>query len=412
VPDNGLNAYESAIVCNADWFLSRQTREGYIDAEGDEFYGIHGDATLVGHAVTVRCYASVLTGSPIYLASARRSLDWLAAHQDSRGGWRKHSAFTLDGAQCVFEGFNAFERITGERRYHQVLVKAADRMITGTLASDGSLLLSDMIEIGEYAHFAFVAWKTTEEPRFRQAGERLLAHIERNFDSSEGMWRPFDSAMLRRDALARLLRPTLRWAMLHLPLRGRLVARISEHLAPLAVIDSFPQYAMSLMDAECLLDMLDGSCDFPRLKQQVRATIAWTETHCQGPFPGSLVESRRLDGDGRPCVYPIPILNDTRMAALWPATCLLIAYCGMNNHVYREKAGRVADWILTVQDDKGGFSNFQNPDGSMRPLQSGNVNFYASMALWLFNEVYNNGRIRMFTARKPATKQSELDSLN
>ncbi|MEJ2375913.1 MAG: hypothetical protein P8Y71_11010 [Pseudolabrys sp.] len=69
----------------------------------------------------------------------------------------------------------------------------------------------------------------------------------------------------------------------------------------------------------------------------------------------------------------------------------------MNGEAYRGTAQRVADWTLTVQDDKGGFSNFQNPDGSTRALQSGNVNFYASMALWLFNEVYLNGRIRLFS---------------
>jgi hypothetical protein len=53
--------------------------------------------------------------------------------------------------------------------------------------------------------------------------------------------------------------------------------------------------------------------------------------------------------------------------------------------------------VLTVQDDKGDFSNFQNPDGSVRPLQSGNVNFYASMALWLFNEIYGNRRVVLFS---------------
>lgn len=102
----GLNAYESAIVGNADWFIARQTHEGGINADGDEFYGLRGDATLVGHSVTVRCLASVLTGDAGYIDSARRSLEWLAARQDERGGWRRHSAFTLDGAQCVFEGFN------------------------------------------------------------------------------------------------------------------------------------------------------------------------------------------------------------------------------------------------------------------------------------------------------------------
>jgi hypothetical protein len=101
--------------------------------------------------------------------------------------------------------------------------------------------------------------------------------------------------------------------------------------------------------------------------------------------------------NGKADVYPLPIINDTRTAALWPTTCLLIAYCGMNDVAYRSKAQCVANWILTVQDEHGGFSNFQNPDGSVRALQSGNVNFYASMALWLFNEVYNNGRIRLFS---------------
>ena len=397
--DSGLNEYERAIVRNADWFVSKQTREGFIDADGDEFYGIRGDATLVGHSATVRCYASVLTGSNDYLESARRSLDWLAARQDSKGGWRGHSAFTLDGAQCVFEGFNTFERITGDRSYRNILVRAANRMVEGTLKPDGSLRLADIIEIGEYAHFAILAWKTTGEPRFKSASEQLLAHIERNFDKTEGMWLPFDVAALRRDALTRVIRPVLRLTMLTLPLRGRIIARFSDHLAPLAVTDTYPQYSMSLMDAECLLDTLDGGCDFPRLKEQTKAAIAWTEAHCKGPFPGSVVESKRIDG--RAGVYPIPILNDTRKAALWPTTGLLIAYCGMNDETYREKARSVADWILTMQDEKGGFSNFRNPDGSTLPLQSGNVNFSASMALWLFNEVYNRGRSKLFTEPRP-----------
>lgn len=391
-----LNPYEAAIVRNADWFIGRQSGEGYIDADGDEFYGIRGDATLVGHSVTVRCYAGALTASERYLDSARRSLDWLAARQDPNGGWRHHSAFTLDGAQCIFEGFNTYEKVTGDRRYRDVLVRAADRMIAGTLSQDGGLRLSDIIEIGEYAHFALLAWKTTGQPRFKQAGERILAHIERNFDDAEGFWRPFDTAKLRNDALTRVLRPMLRGAMTHLPLRGRLVARISEHMAPFAVSNSHPQYAMSLMDAEALLDTLDGSCAFPSLREQTRAAIAWVEHNCKGPFPGSVVESKTMNGKAD--VYPLPIINDTRTAALWPAACLLIACCAMNDAAYQSKAQRVADWILTVQDEKGGFSNFQNPDGSTHALQSGNVNFYASMALWLFNEVYRNGRIQLFTA--------------
>jgi hypothetical protein len=394
-----LNSCEQAIVRNADWFVARQSREGYIDAEGDEFYGIRGDATLVGHSVTVRCYAGALTGVERYLDSARRSLDWLAARQDSRGGWRRHSAFTLDGAQCVFEGFDTYQRISGDPRHRDVLVRAADRMIAGTLDPDGSLRLADIIEIGEYAHFALLAWKTTGEPRFKAAAQTIVSHIERNFDAAEGMWRPFDRARLRGDFLAWLVRPSLRFAMLRLPLRGRLVARFSEHLAPFGVIDSYPQYAMSLMDAEPLLDTLDGSCAFPRLREQTRAAIAWAEMHCRGPFAGSLVESKPTAGTAP--VFPIALINDTRMAALWPTTCLLLAYCAMNESAYAARARQVADWILTAQDEGGGFSNFRNPDGSTRALQSGNVNFYAAMALWLFNEVYNGGRIRLFLPRAP-----------
>lgn len=393
------NPYERAIVRNADWFISRQSREGYIDAEGDEFYGIRGDATLAGHSVTVRCYAHLLTGSNEYLHSAQRSLHWLAARQDRAGGWRGFSAFTLDGAQCIFEGFNTYQRVSGDRQYQAVLVKAADRMISGTLQDDGGLRLVNIIEIGEYAHFALLAWKTTDDDRFRAAAGRMLKHIERNFDEVEGCWLPFDVAKLRRDPLARLVRPLLRFAMFHLPLHGRIIARISGHMLDFVVVNSHPQYAMSLMDSEALLDTLDGSCEFPRLKEQTQRAIAWAESRCRGPFDGSLVESEPTNAASS--VYPVPVINDTRMAALWPTTCLLLAYCGMNDKIYRAKAQSVADWILTVQDKEGGFSNFKEPDGSVRPLQSGNVNFYASMALWLFNEVYNSGRIKLFTT--PAT---------
>ena len=155
------------------------------------------------------------------------------------------------------------------------------------------------------------------------------------------------------------------------------------------------------MDAEALLDTFDGTCSFPSLAEQTRRAIEWVESKCAGPFPGSLKES--ATSDPKSGVYPVPIINDSRMAALWPTTCLLIAYCGMNDANYRERARLVADWILTMQDEHGGFSNFRNPDGSLRALQSGNVNFYASMSLWLFNEVYNDGRIRLFTEAPPIT---------
>ena len=390
-----MNVYETAIIRNADWFIGRQSREGYIDVDGDEFYGLRGDATLIGHSVSVRCYAYALSGLEKYLDPARQSLVWLAERQDAAGGWRSNSAFTLDGAQCVFEGFYTYQRISGDHRFTSVLIKAARRMIDGTLKQDGALLLANIIEIGEYAHFSMLAWKATGDQHFKAAAERLVSHIKRNFDDREGMWRPFDSARVRDDFLARLLRPALRFSTLYLPLRGRLMARLSDHMLPFAVMGSYPQYAMSLMDSEALLDTLDGSCEFANLREQTRAAIDWAETHCKGPFLGSLVESR--DIGRRPPVYPVTIINDTRKAALWPTTCLLLAYCAMNDNAYKAKAQCTDDWILSVQDKYGGFANFQEPDGKLLPLQSGNVNFYASMALWLFNEVYNDGSNRLFT---------------
>src|SRR5512135_2817375 len=120
-----LNKYEQAIVKNADWFVIKQTREGYIDVDGDEFYGVRGDATLIGHSVTVRMYAYVLTNDVRYLDSARDSLLWLAWRQDTHGGWKNHAAFTLDGAQCVFEGFNTYQSMTGDKQFETILTKAA-----------------------------------------------------------------------------------------------------------------------------------------------------------------------------------------------------------------------------------------------------------------------------------------------
>jgi hypothetical protein len=54
---NFLRSHAS-IPANLDSSVARQTREGYVDADRDELYGVRGDATLVGHSVTVRCYAS------------------------------------------------------------------------------------------------------------------------------------------------------------------------------------------------------------------------------------------------------------------------------------------------------------------------------------------------------------------
>lgn len=386
------NLYQQAIIRNADWFNSRQTEEGYIDADGDEFYGVRGDATLIGHSVTVRLYANRLTGDARYLESAHHSLDWLARRQDTEGGWKHHAAFTLDGAQCVFEAFNSYRQFTGDRRFDETLVRAADRMVRGTIEEDGRLKLPNIIEIGEYAHFAMLAYKTTGETRFRHASETIAANIMSNFDENEGFWYPFDRnrrAGLGELMIRAILRPVLRAATRAVPLRGRLAARLADHMLPLVAATPHPQYAMSLMDSELLIDTLDGSCEFPELRRQTISAVAWAIEHCRGPFSGTLCESRPTVR--REQVYPLAVLNDTTMAATWPTTCLLIAYCGLNDPVLRDRAQQIADWLISVQDREGGFFNFQNPDGTFHRLQSGNVNYYGCLGLWLFGEVYGNG---------------------
>jgi hypothetical protein len=387
-----LDADHAAIVRNAEWFMSRQQKEGYIDAEGDEFYGIRGDATLVGHSATVRVLAHLLTHEDRFLSSARKSLEWLAARQDSRGGWRHDSAFTLDGAQCVFEGFNSYRRATGDTRFDPTLVRAADRMISGVLDEEGGLKLYNIIEIGEYAHFAFLAYGTTREERFRRAGRRLVEHITRNFQESEGYWLPYDrlaASETERHPLRRVASTMVRGMVSLLPLRGRVAARAADHLLPYVARPPHPQYSMSLMDAEALLDAPDRMFDSDELRRQTALAVTWATTRCKGPFEGSLVES--LPEPRRDQVYPLSILNDSRLAALWPMTCLLVAYCGLRDPQYRAHARVVADRIAAMQGVDGGFHNFQDPDGTLLPLQSGNVNFSASMALWLYGEAYGDG---------------------
>ncbi len=97
-------------------------------------------------------------------------------------------------------------------------------------------------------------------------------------------------------------------------------------------------------------------------------------------------------------VYPPRILNDTALAALWPTSCLLLALCGLNEARFAEEARRIAGWIVSTQDAEGAFHNFQRPDGTFLPLRSGNVNFYGSVALWIYREVYGGGSRRLFTA--------------
>ena len=389
-----FNKYEQAIIKNADWFIVNQKKEGYIDLEGDEFYGVKGDASLIGHSVTIRMYAYALTKDKNYLKSAQKSLQWLAERQDMEGGWKKHAGFTLDAAQCVFEGFNTYQNISGDTQYQKTLKKAAERMIKGTIDEKGNLLLPNIIEIGEYAHFSLLAWKSTGEEKFKQAAEAILEHIYNNFDEEEGFWNPYDKNK-KTPFCSFLIRPVLRWSIKTFPFKGKLIAKLSGRLLPFVAAETHPQYSMSLMDAEALLDTLDNSCSYPKLNKQTRSAVKWVKKYCKGPFSGSLVESKITETNKQ--VYPLKIINDTSMAAAWPTSCLLLAYCGLNDEEYKKEAKQTADYLISLQDKKGGFYNFQKPDGNFLLLQSGNVNFYVSMALMAYNEVYENGKVKLFT---------------
>jgi len=133
-----LNKYERAIVKNANWFIANQREEGFIDVEGDEFYGIRGDATLIGHSVTVRMYAYALTGDSEYLDAAERSLDWLKERRTLKGDGVVTRVILSTRAQCVFEGFNTYQSISGNSRYNDTLRGAAWRMVNGTIGARAS----------------------------------------------------------------------------------------------------------------------------------------------------------------------------------------------------------------------------------------------------------------------------------
>ena len=315
-------------------------------------------------------------------------MKWLADRQDSTGGWSRDSAFTLDGAQCVFEGLDTYQRLSGDTSFQPTLELAAWRMVRGTVGDDGRLLQPNIIEIGEYAHFSLLAWKTTGDGRYQRAAELILSHIGANFDEAEGFWCPYNRHA-RLPAARRILGPGLRLPFRMFELKGRPVARFSQRLSRFAVGPIQPQYSMNLMDAEALLDTLDGSCSLPELERQTRRATEWAGQWCRGPFPGTLVESRPTPARQR--TYPLKLINDTIMAATWPTACLLLAYCGLNDPALAADAERTANWLISIQDDAGGFRNFQRPDGSFHRLQSGNVNYYASLALWYFNRVYVRG---------------------
>lgn len=152
------NAYERAIIRNAEWLTSVEDSQGYIRVPADEYYGIPGDASLIGHAISVRVYAWVLTGDTTFLESALRSAQWLSERQDKNGGWKEDAGYALDAAQCVMEGFYTYEHFTGDKQFHETLIRAADRMISGTVDQDGKMLTLNLTECGQQPRTCWLWW--------------------------------------------------------------------------------------------------------------------------------------------------------------------------------------------------------------------------------------------------------------
>jgi hypothetical protein len=388
-----LNRYEQAIVKNADWFISVEDEDGFIRVPADEYYGVEGDASLIGHSMTVRVYAWYLTREQRYLESARRSARWLAERQDERGGWSHHAGFTLDAAQCVMEGFASHERLTGDRSFHEVLVRAADRMIEGTVSPEGRLLIGNLTECGEYAHFAFLAWRMTGLERHLQGGHRILEAISSQFDQEQGYWNTVGDIDVPgwMEASKVCLGPIMRSAMHRLGLKGKTIAEISGHVLPLVINGRGPQYALGMMDAESLLDTLDDKLALPELATQTRRAIEWVETNCKGPVEGSLCESKKVPFDES--VYPLNSINDSENASLWPTAALLLAYVGLRDPELRPRADAIAEWLISMQDEGGGFWTHMDASGRRFGEKYGNINFYASMSLWYYNQVLVRGEL-------------------
>lgn len=381
-----MNSYEASIVRNAEWLVAIEDGSGFIDLPADEYYGVRGDATLIGHAISIRLYGWILSGENRLLESALRSARWLAARQDNLGGWKRDAAYALDAAQCVQEGFYNYERLTGDREFHQTYLRAVDRMIRGTVDSGDKLLIGNLIECGEYAHFCFQAWKQTSVDRFRLAGESILRSIIANFDEAEGFWNTAVETKIHPvfAALRPVLRPLIRASAARWNLKGKRVAWLSGHAFPLVVKGCGPQYSLGLMAAESLLDALDGGLDLRALRGQTERAIEWAETNCRGPAPGSLVESKVVPHGQE--IYPIKVINDTVNASLYPTATYLLALVGMNDaNRYGASARTTADWIVSMQDQDGGFFAHQRPDRSRFGEKFGNINFYASTSLWTYN---------------------------
>jgi hypothetical protein len=168
--------------------------------------------------------------------------------------------------------------------------------------------------------------------------------------------------------------------MAHLHLKGKTVAKMAEYLLPLVLRGHGPQYSLGLMDAEALLDTLDGGLALPELRAQTARAVEWAAQHCAGPVPGSLVESRTVPP--AKAVYPLPAINDSENASLWPTCCYLLALTALDDWTrYGERTDATARWILSMQDEDGSFWTHQAASGRRFGQKYGNINYYGSLAL-------------------------------
>ncbi len=162
-------------------------------------------------------------------------------------------------------------------------------------------------------------------------------------------------------------------------------------MLPLVLKNCGPEYSLGMMDAESLLDTLDGKVSLPKLRAQTARAIDWVERSCAGPVPGSLVESRKTRHGEE--VYPLRAINDSENASLWPTAAYLLALVGMNDKAtYGERARRTADWIVSMQDESGAFWTHQDKAGKRFGEKYGNINFYGTLSLWAYSAHLERGR--------------------
>jgi hypothetical protein len=263
-------------------------------------------------------------------------------------------------------------------------------MITGTVDSAGKLLIGNLTEVGEYAHHSFLAWRLTGLDRHLAGGRAIVKTITSQFDAEQGYWNTVGDIDVPRwmELSKACLSPIMRSSMSKLGLKGRTIAQISEKVLPLAIAGRGPQYTLGMMDAEALLDTLDGKLELGELASQTDRAIEGVMAHCKGPTPGSFCESKKVPANE--AVYPLPAINDSENATLWPTSAVLLALVARGR---TEHAKRTANFVVSMQDEDGGFWTHQDESGKRFGEKYGNINFYGSTGLWYYNWVMERRQV-------------------